>query len=95
MTNGDERFPPEAQARGRETVLERVSSIPLGQIADDRVARVGADDTIEEPKAETRRGEIAIVVRHGASSPTSSPVAIRRSAKRFSLSVRFPAAVTV
>jgi hypothetical protein len=68
--------------------------MPLDQITDDRVARVGANDTIEKSKAERRRGEVASVVRHGASSPTSRPAAIRRRAKMFSRSARFPAAVT-
>ena len=90
MTNGDERFPPKTQAGRGQTALYRVSTMPLDQIAHDRVARVGADDTIEKPKDDRRRCRIAIVGRHGVSSPTSSPAAMRRNAKRFSRSARFP-----
>ncbi len=95
VTNGDERFPPEAHASGRRSALDRVSAMPFDQIPDDRVARVGTDDAIEKPKPDRRRGDVAIVARHGASSPTSSPAAMRRRANRFSRSARFPAALTV
>ncbi len=95
MTNGDERLPPKTQVSRGQAALDHVPTMPLDQITDDRVARAWADDTIEKPKAEHRRGEVAIVVRHGASSPTSSPAPMRRRAKMFSRSARFPAAVTV
>ncbi len=95
VTNGDERFPPKTQASSGQTALDRVPTMPFDEIADDRVARVGADDTIEKPKADRRRGDVAIVVRHGASSPTSRPAAMRRRANMFSRSTRFPTAVTV
>ena len=90
VTNGDERLPPEAQASYRGAALDRVSTMPFGQVADDRIALIGTKDAIEEAYPEHRR----VVARHGASSPTSSPAAMRRSAKRFSRSARLPAAVT-
>lgn len=94
MTNGDERLPPKTQTSSGQAALGHVPTMPLDEITDDRVARAGANDAIEKSKAERRRGEVAIVVRHGASSPTSRPAAMRRRAKMFSRSARFPAAVT-
>jgi len=95
VTNGDERLPPKTQASSGQAALDHVPTMPLDEITDDRVARVGANDTIEKSKAERRCGEVAIVVCHGASSPTSSPAAMRRRANKFSRSARFPDAVTV
>jgi len=95
VANGDERLPQKAQASSAQPALERVSTMPFDQVAHDRVARAGTDDTIEKPKTDRRRGDVAILARHDGSSPTSSPAAMRRRANKFSRSPRFPAAVTV
>ena len=92
VADRDEGFPPESRVRDQGAAARGVAIEALDQVADDRVAHVGANDAIEKAKREPRlamRG-----AGHDASSPTSRPAAMRRSATRFCRSARFPTAVT-